>query len=468
MWMIPQLPSAGGATLWLAAFGEQRPADLVIVDLESWRGRDERGFTPAWKPLREDDAFGLWYARVELTGLLPDERYALWIRPGGGARFGAPAQIRTLPSRLPGPRDAPFVMMLGSCFDFRGTGGPAIADFRRVLADYRFPHLKILCGDQIYLDLPVTESIPHEPAELFRFLLGKYLRNWAPEGAPLASGFGSLLRHGANLLVTDDHEFWNNYPFAAAHVPFTYSSSRRRLLGRLSQAFIRAFQIDYAADDAQARGLTEITIGEPGAPGGLEIFAIDGRFDRSETLAHWPRAIARLCERLRGLRSPAMVVLSQPLFEIAQSALKRRFVDAGLPDLEDYDSLAEALASAPRDVMILSGDIHNGRIAQLRAGLGVRAGGDRKIVEVVASPLSLIPGTKYYDSACHDAFPSRPLLRGFRAVPRGVEMVVGPLLTDHAVVLEVTAKDRCVEASASFWSIGERRLIQEPTVITLT
>lgn len=468
MWMVPQLPTASGATLWLAGFGERPPVERVVIDAESPREVAQQAFVPAWKALQVDGAMGVWIARVTLTGLRADERYTLWLRPGGGDRFGPPALLRTLPARLPGPQDAPFVIMLGSCFDHRGSGAPAIADFRRVLADYRFPHLKVLCGDQVYVDLPVTETIPCEPVELFRFVLGKYLRNWAPGGAPLANGYGDLLRHGGNLLVTDDHEFWNNYPFIAAHVPFTYSAGRRRLLGGLARAFVRAFQVDYGDADDGVHALTEITIGEPGSPGALEFFAIDGRYDRSETRAHWPADVERLCQRLRSLESPAMLVLSQPLFEVAQSAMRRKWIDAGIPDLEDYDELAAALCAAPHDVMILSGDIHCGRIAQIRPGLGCRGAAGRKIVEVVASPLSLIDGTKYYDAPSHDAFPARPLVRALMTAARGVDMIAGPIRSDHTAILEVRARDRGVVASAGFWSIRERRLLAEPTQISLT
>ena len=433
MWMVPQAPRAEGVTLWFGAFGAARPVEVVDVDFEGPAGAGRTRFEMAWERLATGGESDVWTCRRELGGLAPGATYRLWARPAGGARLGAPAQVRMLPAALPRSGRAPLRVLLGSCFDRRGQGAAALAGLNRRLAGAELPHLKILCGDQVYVDLPPLERIPADEGRLRAFLAGKYLRNWAPSGSPLANGYGDLLRLGANILVGDDHEFWNNYPFMSAHLPFTYRAGNRALLGALGQAFFRAFQVDYDAGGAR-RCHQRVTVGDPTDPTGaghLEIFAIDGRYARTQGLAHYPADLDALCAWLGGLRGPGALVLSQPLFEPPQSAIRRSVIDAGIVDFADYEPLARALTAAPHDVLVLSGDIHCGRIAEARLGVS-----GRKIVEVVASPISLIPGTKHYDAVAHPDFPPRPIRGAGRSA--GAVNLVGPVRRDHVAMLEVS------------------------------
>lgn len=465
MWMIPQLPRTDGATLWFGAF-VPTPPEVVwveVIDVGGRRRLGRRALRPRWAPVEADATPRVWTGRASIDGLAPDRLYRLQLADESGAPIDAASELRTLPLRVPGASENPLTILLGSCFDYSGDGGAAISSFRRLLTAAQFPHLKVLCGDQIYLDLPVSEVIPRDPALTYRHILGKYLRNWAPGGTRLASGYGDLLRRGANLLVSDDHEYWNNYPFAASHVPFTYTAARRALLTRLGTAFCRAFQAEMGEGDG-VRALTEIVIGPEGAcPGDrLEILAIDGRIERTFTRAHWPADMERLCARLRGLTSPALVVLSQPLFQPAEGAIRRRWVDAGIADFDDYEPLAAALAAAPHDVMILSGDIHCGRIAETSLP------GGRRIVEVVASPLSLIPRTSYEEKPADTSFPARPLSPPFRIPSSEIRMRRDPIREDHAVTLAIRARGRSVAVEVSFWSVRTRERIGAAKTFTLT
>jgi hypothetical protein len=459
MWMVPQLPHADGAELWFSSFAQARPSPRVGVDVESVSGVRRATLELDWCPVATHSP-RMWVARARVDGLAANHTYTLWLRPGLGRRYGAPAVVRTLPQALPGPQAWPFTVFLGSCFDYRGEGASGVGELRRLLSDERLPHLKLLCGDQIYLDLPVFQDIPSRAPAAYGFALGKYLRNWAPRGTQLANGYGDFLRHGANLFVSDDHEFWNNYPFAASHLPCTYTAASRQRLGGIAAALYRGFQARCGVGDGR-RALQEITLGTPGEPGSLEIYAIDGRLERAYERAHWPADVEELCARLRRLRAPAVVVLSQPLFEPAVSGLRRRWVDAGIPDFRDYEPLVHALDDAPHDVLVLSGDIHCGRIAVCQA-----ARGRSKIVEVVASPLSLIPGTSFADAPAHAAFPSRPL-RGGQVPSRPVETVFGPLKGEHAATLQFHAKDRAVEVEVAYWGVRDRRLLARPWRVTL-
>lgn len=452
--MIPQLPDAHGVALWFGSFGPAMPPASVEVLID---GHADQRIKLDWSKVMPGETPVAWVARARLGRLAADTRYVLRLRPTLESRMEAPVVVRTLPIRLPGPQEDPFVLLLGSCFDRRGRGAAAVGSLPRLLSGRRLPHLKVLCGDQIYLDLPVLGVIPRQPAETYRYVLGKYLRNWAPGGslgqggAPLANGYGDLLRHGANLFVSDDHEFWNNYPFAASHVAFTYTSAGRQRLAELGAAFVRGFQGE--SGSGGLRTFKEINIGVAGEPHSLVIFALDGRLERTRELCHWPADLDALCTKIRGLRSPAIVVLSQPLFEPSQSRFRRRWVDSGITDFKDYAPLAAAIAAAPHDLLILSGDIHNGRISECRRSFG------RRIFEVIASPLSLIPGTKHGDARAHGVFPSKPLEGPEKVPTRGVRSIFGPLRRDHVATLEIHAKDRGVKVEAAYWSVGDHQLI---------
>ncbi len=460
--MIPQLPDAHGVALWFGSFGPAKPPASVELLID---GHEDRQIELDWSEVMPGETPIVWVARARLGKLAADTRYVLRLRPTPESRMEAPVVVRTLPTRLPGMQEDPFVMLLGSCFDRRGRGAATVSNLPRLLSGRLLPHLKVLCGDQIYLDLPVFGVIPRKSAETYRHVLGKYLRNWAPGGslgqggAPLANGYGDLLRHGANLFVSDDHEFWNNYPFASSLVPFTYTSSGRRRLADLGAAFVRGFQGE--SSGGGLRTFKEINMGVAGEPGSLVIFALDGRLERTRELCHWPADLEELCTKIRGLRSPAILVLSQPLFEPAQSEFHRRWVDSGITDFDDYGPLAAAVAAAPHDLLILSGDIHNGRISECRRSF------NRRIFEVIASPLSLIPGPPYGDAKAHGVFPSKPLEGPEKVPTRSVRSVVGPLRCDHIATLEIHAKDRGVEVEVAYWSVGDHQLIARRS-LTLT
>ncbi|HFE44486.1 MAG TPA: hypothetical protein ENJ18_03185, partial [Nannocystis exedens] len=296
MWMIPQLPDPQGVVLWFGSFGSVVPPATVEVQID---GHGAEQVALDWSQLMPGETPVVWVARARLGGLVANTRYVLRLRPTPESRSEAPVVLRTLPAGLPGPREDPFVLLLGSCFDRRGRAASAVGNLPRLLSGQRLPHLKLLCGDQIYLDLPVFSVIPRQPAETYRYVLGKYLRNWAPGGslgrggASLANGFGDLLRHGANLFLSDDHEFWNNYPFAASQVSFSYTSAGRRRLADLGSAFVRGFQGQSGRGEG-LRTFKEIQIGVAGEPGSLVILSLDGRLCRTRELCHWPADLGAL------------------------------------------------------------------------------------------------------------------------------------------------------------------------------
>jgi hypothetical protein len=438
IWMVAHTPRRDGATLWFGSIGSEPPAAIVRLVIEAAGGRRQvMELRPQWQLLPVGEGLDVWSCWRSIEGLSPDTRYTLRLAEADEAVI-----VRTLPSAMPGPGEAPLRVLLGSCFDPRGHGASMLPGLVRRL-EALTPHVKLLCGDQVYVDLPVMRRLPTTDAGLRRFLLEKYRMSWAPRGAASASGYGDLLRVGANLLISDDHEFWNNFPFAAGHVPFTLDARNRASMTSLGRAFFQAFQADYAAAEG-LRCRHELRVGAPDDPRALEIFAIDGRFARTTTRAHHPDDLAALVRWIDRLRGPGIIALSQPLFEPPQGNLRKKMIDAGIADFSDFDPLARALDRAPHDLLILSGDIHCGRIAAATGGAS-----GRKIVEIVASPISLIPGTNFCDWPAFGAFPPRAVSRVSRTLK--VEPLMPLVKEDHVAMIELRRVGASLRVDVAYW-----------------
>lgn len=113
------------------------------------------------------------------------------------------------------------------------------------------------------------------------------------------------------------------------------------------------------------------------------MLAVDLRVGRTRRRLAPPTSIGRIRTWVAGLTGPGVLVLGQPLF-----------VERGDPRFDhnlanyagEYGEIAKALLGSSHDIVVLSGDVHFGRIASCRFGPGNR----RKLVEVISSPLSLL------------------------------------------------------------------------------
>ncbi len=388
LWLVPGSVSATEATIWLRTAAAVPPHE-VRIELRSESGTTLADLEPAWFAF-ESASSPRHFARVRVPGLRHGTLHRVRLA-APAAEAGDEAWVRTLPAVLPRRGEAPLRIFLGSCFSPQRDRGLGIRNVARELHREASPSLKILCGDQVYLDLPLTDALPTAGPAMRRELLGRYEASWAPDvdrGAA-ANGYGELLRRGANLFVSDDHEFWNNYPFEQIHLRSTWRDAVRTRYADAAKELFRAYQAEVGPGGDAENGLQRICIGVPGE-GGLAIAALDGRYFRSRSLAHHPTALAAVRRWLGSLEGPAVVVLSQPLFQPpAAGPVRRRRADAGLADFEDFGPLVKALVEAPHDVLVLSGDIHGGRVLRTREG---------RIAELVSSPLALIePGT-YWDA----------------------------------------------------------------------
>jgi hypothetical protein len=326
---------------------------------------------------------------VDIAGLEPGRRLPL--RLWAGEASVAEATATTLPDRLPGIGEQPFTCLLGSCFGRDTDSGGAVgAAFLQLPAAYR-PVLTLLCGDQVYLDAPFPRYLFHAPGgdDLRSELLATYLRTWTQSSD--GRGYANVLRHGATFFSADDHELWNNAPNKTPTVRKTWFGSGRQELFDISSDLYDRFQ-------ASARTAT-FDIGR------LSFFVADSRLDRSADRKRIqdPADHAAVLRWIGGLSGPGILVLGQPVLT-TPSGWKGHVTDWDLPDYEQYAPLVRAIQQSAHDIVVLTGDVHFGRIAGTTSPTGVN------LYEVIASPLALVDSRLGRDwGPPPGRFPAEPL-----------------------------------------------------------
>lgn len=373
--IVPHSSDRETARLWLAAVDTATaPASFPLtvhgagdtpVPRQGWRVVTAGGALDA----SESRTF---VQTVTVTGLRPGVRY---VAQAAGVR----ARFATLPADLPRHGTATFNVLLTSCFYIGGAGSHAVGREVRDLPEHFAPHVKFLCGDQVYLDYPsFVLGLPIRESSLARSFLDKYRRNWSQDG-----GFQDLLAQGATYFTADDHEFWNNYPNPATLVGNTWLiPGGRARLARVGLSLFQDFQCE-APERAGANRRFDV--------GRLSFFVADTRINREEGDARFLAEpdFQQLVGWIDGLRGPGVLVLGQPVFEKPANWLNRRLVDRALANYEQYGRLLAALYRCAHSVLILTGDVHYGRVVR---AVFVKGAGSTEISEVIASPASLVFG----------------------------------------------------------------------------
>ena len=481
MQVVIHRPTVSGARLWIQAELKERGWSLEV--------RDGEQAVHAWSPDERDPDHlmtnvaprstdtRIWF--VDLTELAPGTEYTVWYLPRrsrwsreDGDRVVA--SFRTLPTSL---RDQPFRVLLASCYcedrderDQAGslltraapprwarptldlgrrlrrawvalssllrTGPPSGEPTGRVAARYRDvrrlglrPDVKFLVGDQVYLDAPYRDFLlPMGQSRMKRHISRTYSRTW--------DKLNHLLAHGGNFFVTDDHEFWNNYPAN----PLAWITLFRRRTRERWELHAR----DFLQKVQDTRRTSGFDIGPDGRE--LAFFLADTRVRRQRPTWPWSRVERFMAEEdfrellawIRGLDVPGVLVTGQPLLAPARGFFPR-ILDRGLPDHADqYRRLCDALASAGHDVLILSGDIHYARYARVTLT-------DRSHVlhELVASPLTLLPAAgNHYGAGPEGDGPEHTSPFPLDGEPLGTATYSDPLCgsgdpcRDHFMILE--------------------------------
>jgi hypothetical protein len=371
--VIPRGVTQDDAEVWIGAFGPPPPAGNYTLSVESPDGDPPqvKHLAGGWRRVIGDgeDTLHDFKKSVNLTA---GHAYQATLTGPGGETL-ARAEFEALPAAVPPVGERPFTVLIGSCFYFENKAsqlGPAVGRLRGLA--FR-PHLNLLLGDQVYLDPPRVSGPSLSTAALRRKLLRVYRETFA---AP-TSGLAQLVATAGNYFTADDHEFWNNYPHRALQVLDTLLGNRE------------AWKTS-ATDLYRAVQAPSLPVQFDVPP--LSFFVADTRADRQpdgKTLMK-PQHLAALEDWVAGLTGPGVLLVGQPIFETRAgnwlSRLGRRVGDFGLPDFEQYARLAEALRRAPHSVLILTGDVHFGRVGRTRP----RAADGVELVEVISSPMALV------------------------------------------------------------------------------
>lgn len=437
--LVPHEASSNAATLWVGAVTEQ--ADGLMLEIG---GRQPTAPPGNWMTFEVRGQPLVRAQRVRIGGLDADRRYPVRLLANGVER--ATATLATLPDELPTLDARPLVCLLGSCFCMLTDGGSAGAAFFGMPAP-ALPHVKFLCGDQVYLDAPAFRYLRFFGEEDLRAeLLSKYVETWGQLGA--ASGFARLLREGATYFLSDDHEFWNNAPMKTPLVRNTYwwpigdsGASWKRIASELYRLF-------------QAPGLSATF-----KVGRLSFRVLDTRLARAHdrSLLVPVDEMAALEQWVLALDGPGVLVVGQPMF-VREAGPRGNLFDWGLPDFGQYGHFVRALQRSQHDVLILTGDVHYGRVSTCRMA------GGAMLIEIVASPFALVdPHARGKWAEPPGMFPAVPVA-GATQAPTGFRSA-HHLEDNHFATLEFWADGPRVRVAVRAWPIPQAGGPPAPTEV---
>ena len=370
--------------VWLGAVGCRLPQIL------SWKldGQPTKPCTLAplasvrknkWVEQAERRAFTGVY---EFTGLNPASCHKVVVCLDG---HSAELSAHTLPAEVPNDQNESFRVLLVSCFDRgmdrTGLAGGVVAD----LPNHMRPHMTLLLGDQVYLDLPTLKDFKDDTKWLAREFEKKYIFNWFeyPAMEDPSRGYAQVLRAAPSVSIPDDHEYWNNYPHASPIVGNTWRKKGRQRWCVAARRLYDAFQGAHPIGLGDSWHMDDV---EP-----LSFFFADSRTDRDpdrrfalkETdhcrLERWVDWLQQHPDRV------GIFVTGQSLLEPGSNV--GGLTDYELQDHCDYQRLSKTLLRVPGNLLLLTGDLHWGRITRYRRSLeNVQS----QVVEVVSSPASLV------------------------------------------------------------------------------
>lgn len=421
--LVPQRVTETTIELFCGAFlGDEPPASARLTLSGKYPHDDVRLTLSDWHTLFGGESSTIHYARRTISGLLSGNSYEVELVHPDGSTL-ARARFETLPTHLPdngngsGP-NRPFTVWLSSCFYSPKAPRGLEETVQSVVSDGRTrPHLKILAGDQVYLDYPQKKVILLSREDLRLHFNEVYASSWTHPA------FADLLATGANYFLLDDHEFWDNYPDSPAAL----------LWGIRRQAFWdewRKLSLERAAALQSVKPTQRLEIGERDAPE-LSFFMAQTRLERSEGPYRIlsDSSMNELEEWLNELRCPGVLALTQPVI--------CRNGDASNRSMQDYRQFRErlypALQRAKQDIVVLAGDPHFGRIAEVDLG-------GHRMIEIVASPLALVTPQVGGSAETPPTFPSYGAMaeRARVAYPRLVPSYVSGstrLSEEHGMLL---------------------------------
>jgi 3',5'-cyclic AMP phosphodiesterase CpdA len=298
---------------------------------------------------------------------------------------GAPpvtASLRAVPRAVPAGLDASFQLMLASCFyadeDRAGVAGVSMDSVLRGCT----PDLLLLLGDQVYLDLPPLKNLPDARPALARKFEQDYARNWFDAGA-----YAKVVHAAPYACVPDDHDYWNNFPMPSVQSQNTWNAAGREAWADVARMLYGHFQ---HVDPTPVGTPVQFDV-EP-----LSFFLLDSRAWRDPdfqfTMTPQARdALVDWVSRCIRERKLGVFATGQSLAMPRASDLNRRFGDSTMNNYADYRFLFGQLDRLMReagDVLLLTGDMHWGRVVRLSPKDALDSG--MQMIEVISSPTSLV------------------------------------------------------------------------------
>jgi hypothetical protein len=353
---------------WRIDGADVRPADLAIV-------RRMQSVRP--ERLRPGDRPRAFTGVYDITGVAGPAYPKLEVKVDDQL---VQRTLRALPRRLE-VDGAGLNVLLVSCFHYSTDGGLYGELLPRIVRGAASPDLCVFMGDQVYLDLPTLQDFPDDPAWLADKFEQDYVRNW------FLGSFAAGLQLAPMALVPDDHEYWNNFPHPSPFIKNSLSEAGRDNWRDAARACFEGFQLGLGGLGAAL----DFDV-EP-----LSFLMLDSRSWRNTELTRllsdeasmqlnaWADRVARTSGLVAGV-----IVTGQSLLEDPVGAVTGAVGDYALANYPaPYAAILGALttiAESGKPVLLLTGDVHWGRVTSVR---------DRRrdvtaLHEVIVSPASLV------------------------------------------------------------------------------
>lgn len=285
-------------------------------------------------------------------------------------------KVRTFPHAM--EEGSWFRVLMFSCFHQAENSQALVSQTYLNIPAAERQDLCLGMGDQVYLDLPTLNNYPDNEAKLADRFERYYRTNWTT-----TLGIEPLLKSAPSVFCPDDHEYWNNFPHRSPVIQNSWKQGSRQRWKNAADQLYDAYQ---CAAPAERGDSVEVDV-DP-----LSILVLDQRSqrrdDRSATLT--PDALQQLddwVDRLIAEKKIGAVVTGQSLLDRPVGKFQGAVADWMLPNYGDYERIVKSLSrlsEAGRPVLLLTGDVHWGRVTRIKEA------GRTRFVEIVCSPSALV------------------------------------------------------------------------------
>jgi hypothetical protein len=162
-----------------------------------------------------------------------------------------------------------------------------------------------------------------------------------------------------------------------------------------------------------------------------------------------PADLDQIRNWIASLTGPGALVIGQPLLQTPTGTISGTFGDWNLPDYKQYQTLVDIVGSSKQSILLLTGDVHFGRIARSTMRTGA------ELIEIISSPMSLID--KAAEGKWEKAPDTFPAVRPEKMAPATLarsEVVTEPGFSPaqgHFLTLEFTKRGTGANLRVRHW-----------------